>query len=216
MASLDRAIAAGATDEEIARAVAYAAALRIVRFHTQNDHGDWDVVHHAFTSASALHKAIVRGAGREALRGCYQLALRIHLDRFLNVPAARLPLASSAGTTLADLARCFDEEGRVDDAGEIVVGYLDAGGDSDELVQALGSALLREDAQFHWFQAFEATLSQLDAWTAGGAESRILLVGFARFLAAHTPTRRELAQVVRIATRLNRGDALYEETAPAV
>ena len=39
----------------------------------------------------------------------------------------------------------------------------------------------------------------------------LILVGAARFLAAHTPTRRELAQVVRIATRLRRGEALYEE-----
>src|SRR4051794_8578046 len=31
---------AGATDEELGRAIAFAAALRIVRFHVQNDHGD--------------------------------------------------------------------------------------------------------------------------------------------------------------------------------
>ena len=30
-------------------------------------------------------------------------------------------------------------------------------------------------------------------------------------LAAHTPTRRELPTVVRIATRLRRGEALYED-----
>ena len=30
-------------------------------------------------------------------------------------------------------------------------------------------------------------------------------------LAAHTPTRRELSQVVQIATRLGRGEALYDE-----
>ena len=34
--------------------------------------------------------------------------------------------------------------------------------------------------------------------------------GLARFLAAHTPTRRELPQVVRIASRLRRGEPLYE------
>ena len=56
------AIAGGATPEELARAVAYAAALRITRFHTQNDHGDWDEVHHAFTAANALHQAVTRVA----------------------------------------------------------------------------------------------------------------------------------------------------------
>ena len=40
--------------------VAYAAALRITRFHTQNDHGDWDVVHHGFTAANGLHQLLVR------------------------------------------------------------------------------------------------------------------------------------------------------------
>jgi nitrite reductase/ring-hydroxylating ferredoxin subunit len=43
----------GANDEEIGRALAYAAALRIVRFHTRNDHADWDTVHHSFTAANA-------------------------------------------------------------------------------------------------------------------------------------------------------------------
>src|SRR5262249_9559968 len=51
--AVDAAVEAGASPEELARALAYAAALRITRFHTQNDHGDWDEVHHAFTAANA-------------------------------------------------------------------------------------------------------------------------------------------------------------------
>ena len=38
-----------------------------------------------------------------------------------------------------------------------------------------------------------------------------MLVGLARFLAAHTPTRRELSRVVDIAARLRRGEELYED-----
>ena len=91
VAALDAAVEAGATPEELARAVAYAAALRLTRFHTQNDHADWDEVHHAFTAANALHQAIVRSPTPELLRGLYHGALRVYLDRFLNVPAARLP-----------------------------------------------------------------------------------------------------------------------------
>ena len=87
LASLRR----GATPEQTARAVAYAAALRLVRFHTQNDHGDWNEVHHAFTTANAVHQAIVRRATPELVRGVVHGALRVHLDRFLNIPAARLP-----------------------------------------------------------------------------------------------------------------------------
>ena len=38
---------------------------------------------------------------------------------------------------------------------------------------------------------------------------QIYLAGLARFLAAHTPTRRELSRVVDIATRLRRGEDLF-------
>ncbi len=79
------------------------------------------------------------------------------------------------------------------------------------MIRTLGSALLAEDAEFHWFQTFEAAVRQADAWPAGSEQQALVLTGAARFLAAHTPTRRELAQVVRIAARLRRGEALYEE-----
>jgi hypothetical protein len=217
VAAIDEAIGAGASPEELGRAVAYAAALRITRFHTQNDHGDWDVVHHAFTAANALHQALVRGPTPELVRGVYHGALRVYLDRFLNVPAARLPAPLGAGSRdpgeLAALEACWDQEGRVDEAGAIVYRYVTAGGDSAAVVAALGHALLTEDAEFHWFQTFEAAVRQSDAWPAGSEERAVILTGAARFLAAHTPTRRELSQVVRIAARLRRGEALFEETA---
>jgi nitrite reductase/ring-hydroxylating ferredoxin subunit len=204
------AIAGGARPEQVGRAVAYAAALRITRFHVQNDHGDWDVVHHAFTAANAVHQALVRQATPELVRGLLHGATRVYLDRFLNVPAARLP--HDAGADLDELERCWDEQGRVDDAGAIAYGYLAGGGDPARLVAALGSALLAEDAGFHWYQTYEAAVRQHRAWPPGSEEAALILAGCARFLAAHTPTRRELAQVVRTATRLGRGEALYEET----
>jgi hypothetical protein len=199
--------------------VAYAAALRITRFHTQNDHGDWDEVHHAFTAANALHQAARRAPTPELLRGVYHGALRIYLDRFLNVPAARLPVASSGDARtddnqeddLAALQPCWDQEGRVDDAGTIIYRHLAGGGDPAAAIAALGRALLTEDAEFHWFQTYEAAVRQFHAWPAGSEEGSLILAGMARFLAAHTPTRRELSQVVRIATRLRRGEALFEE-----
>jgi hypothetical protein len=218
----------GAEPEQLGRALALAAALRITRFHTQNDHGDWDEVHHAFTAANALHQAVRRAPTPALLRGVYHGALRIYLDRFLNVPAARLPIRSTAHSStaqpaagqpaagrprenLVDLQSCWDQEGRVDDAGTIVYRYLAGGGDSTRAIAALGNALLTEDAEFHWFQTYEAAVRQFHAWPAGSEEGSLILAGFARFLAAHTPTRRELSQVVRIATRLRRGEALFEE-----
>lgn len=209
--AIDDAIDGGATGEQLGRAVAFAAALRITRFHTQNDHGDWDVVHHAFTAANALHQSLRRAPTAELLRGVYQGALRVYLDRFLNVPAARLPATRSGVPGLDGLQACWDQEGHVDEAGAIVYQHIVGGGDPAEAVAALGHALLTEDADFHWFQTYEAAVRQLAAWPAGSDEGALILAGAARFLAAHTPTRRELAQVVRIATRLRRGEALFEE-----
>ncbi len=202
------ALTAGADPDQLGRALAYAAALRITRFHVQNDFGDWDTVHHAFTAAHALHAALMRMPTRELLRGLVHGALRVYLDRFLNVPAARLPDAQSGD--LADLDECWEIQGAVDRAGNVAAGYLRGGGDPAQLVAALGHALLREDAEFHWYQVFEAAVAEYHLWPAGSEEGVLILAGLARFLAAHTPTRRELSRVVDIATRLRRGEDLFE------
>ncbi|MGH9032564.1 MAG: Rieske (2Fe-2S) protein, partial [Acidimicrobiia bacterium] len=203
------AIGSGASPEQLGRALAYAAALRITRFHTQNDFGDWDSVHHAFTAANALHRSLERAPGPELLRGVVHGALRVYLDRFLNVPAARLPTAADGD--LDDLARCWEVQDEVDRAGNIAYGYLVGGGTREALVAALGHALLGEDVEFHWFQVYEAAVRQAFAWPEGSEEAALILAGLARFLAAHTPTRRELPRVVDIATRLRRGEHLFEE-----
>ncbi|MST34127.1 hypothetical protein GHK86_15530 [Acidimicrobiaceae bacterium USS-CC1] len=156
-----------------------------------------------------MHQLLVRSPSPLLLRGVVHGALKVHLDRFLNVPAARLPVATTGD--LADLAACLDAEGGVDEAGAVVYGFLRGGGRRDDVVAVLGHGLLREDAGFHWFQMFEAAVRQAGAWPEGSEEAALILTGAARFLAAHTPTRRELAQVVRIAGRLRRGEALYED-----
>ena len=209
VAAVCDAVAAGANPEQLGRAVAYAGALRITRFHIQNDHSDWDVVHHGFTAGNALHQALTRAPTPELLRGVFHGALKVFLDRFLNVPAARMP--HSVEGDLGDLRACWDEQGRVDEAGAIAYGYLRAGGEPARLVAALGRALLAEDAGFHWYQTYEAAVRQFHAWPPGSEEGALVLAGCARFLAAHTPTRRELSQVVRTATRLRRGEAVFEE-----
>jgi len=203
------ALESGATPEQLGRALAYAAGLRITRFHTQNDFGDWDSVHHAFTAANALHHALERAPSPELLRGVVHGALRVYLDRFLNVPAARLPRAESGA--LSDLTPCWEVQGEVDEAGNIACGFLRGGGTREQLVATLGHALLREDVEFHWFQVYEAAVRQAFAWPDGSEESALILAGLARFLAAHTPTRRELPRVIDIATRLRRGEHLFED-----
>ncbi|MDQ6614041.1 MAG: Rieske 2Fe-2S domain-containing protein [Actinomycetota bacterium] len=200
----------GFTPEQAGRAVALAAGLRITRFHLQNDHGDWDVVHHGFTYANAVHQALTRYPSAELLRGAVHGALKVFLDRFLNVPAARLvPVAQAE---LGDLQGCWDSQGQVDRAGGIVYAWLREHGDPAPVIAALGHALIAEDAAFHWFQTVEAAARQAQAWPDGSEPQAQLLAGAARFLAAHTPTRRELPKLVRIATRLRRGDDLFEES----
>jgi nitrite reductase/ring-hydroxylating ferredoxin subunit len=206
------ALEAGATPEQVGRAVALAAGLRITRFHVQNDHGDWDVVHHGFTYANALHQALSRQPSAELARGTVHGALKVYLDRFLNVPAARLPVLrpGNGPGDLSELDTCWDQQGQVDQAGTIVARWVLAGGDPRAAVAALGGALVNEDAGFHWFQTVEAAARQAASWPDGSEPQALLLAGAARFLAAHTPTRRELPQVVRIALRLGRGEDLFE------
>ena len=55
--------------------------------------GDWIAVLHTFTYANALHQALQRGANPELARGVYHGAISVYLDRFLNIPPARLPAA---------------------------------------------------------------------------------------------------------------------------
>jgi nitrite reductase/ring-hydroxylating ferredoxin subunit len=199
----------GAAPEQLGRAVAYAAALRITRFHTGNDFGDWDTVHHALSAANALHHALERNPTLETARGLIHGALRVYLDRFLNVPAARLPTAADGD--LDELAECWELQGEVDRAGALTYGYLRGGGDPGRAIAVLGHALLREDAEFHWFQVLEAAIRQFHAWPPGSEEGALVLTGLARFLAAHTPTRRELSRVVDIAVRLRRGEELFAD-----
>jgi len=213
IAALCDAIAAGARPEQLGRALAYAAALRILRFHVRNDHGDWDIVHHGFTYANAVHQSLVRAPATTSLRGVLHGAMKVYLDRFLNVPAARLPVYDpGAGPgDLGQLQACWDRQGEVDEAGRTVYQWVRGGGGLAGAVAALGHALLAEDAEFHWYQTVEAAVRQATAWGDGTEEAALVLAAAARFLAAHTPTRRELPEVVRIAQRLRRGEELYED-----
>jgi len=215
--SLCGAVASGATPEQLGRALAYAAALRVLRFHVRNDHGDWDTVHHGFTYANGLHQSLVRAPATTSLRGVLHGAMKVYLDRFLNVPAARPPSydAASGPGDLGALQACWDRQGEVDEAGRIVHQWVRGGGSLADATAALGHALLAEDAEFHWYQTIEAAVRQAAAWGEGTEEAALVLAAAARFLAAHTPTRRELPEVVRIAQRLRRGDALYEDDTAA-
>jgi hypothetical protein len=60
MDALKAAIQAGAVASDLGRSLAYAAALRLARFGTANEHADWETAHHVFTYANAIHQMLKR------------------------------------------------------------------------------------------------------------------------------------------------------------
>ncbi|MXY95256.1 MAG: Rieske (2Fe-2S) protein [Caldilineaceae bacterium SB0670_bin_27] len=217
------ALRAGAGEAELAGAVTYAAALRIARFHTSNEFGDWDTALHTFTFANAVHQGLRRLKGYKQpdeylllLRGVFDAAMSIYLDRFLNIPAARLPASNGTNGTapsLPALADLLDQQQQVNEAGNAVGSYLFEGGGAEALRAELGALLLREDRNFHTIQCVETAFRQhelLSAESDSQDEAVLVLVAAARYLAAHAPTMRAQGQTFGIARRLHRNEKLFE------
>jgi nitrite reductase/ring-hydroxylating ferredoxin subunit len=214
---------AGAAPADLGRALAYAAALRVARFGTANEHADWETAHHVFTYANAVHQMLKRiGASTapvEAMRGLVHGAMALYLARYLNVPPAALPgeggerldgLPAERGEIRAALLDVFDRQQQVDAAARLVARHLLLGHDPDALIVTLAHALLREDAGFHAFQMLEAGVTQFREW-GNGNEGRHILIAVTRYLAAHSPTERAVLQTADIARRLMRGGELHAQ-----
>src|SRR5215467_8743119 len=215
----------GAAPADAGRAIAYAAALRVARFGTANEHSDWETAHHVFTYANAVHQALKRigdeqiavGEPIEAVRALVHGAMALYLARYLNVPPAALPgeggdrlddLPATAEDIRAALLDTFDRQQQVDAAARLVARHLTLGHPPEALIATLAHALLREDAGFHTYQMLEAGVRQFREWGAGD-EGRHVLIALARYLAAHFPTARSHLQTADIARRLMRGGELH-------
>lgn len=219
--ALTSALAAGAPLTALSQAVSYASALRVARFHTANEFSDWITVLHTFTHANAVHQSMRRAPSAELVRGLYHGAMRLYLDRFLNIPAARLPedrpsdltkLPTDPTALLAHLRDLLDREQQVQAAADATQRYLALGHDPAPLVAALGHVLLREDGEFHSYQMLEAGIALFtDLAPIDAAAANRALVAVARYLAAHAPTSRAMLQTAKIARRLQRGEDLSEE-----
>jgi hypothetical protein len=144
--------------------------------------------------------------------------MALYLTRFLNQPPARLP--GERGESLDDLPAdddgicralldAFDRQQQVNPSARLVARHVLLEHPSERLIATLGYALLREDADFHTYQMFEAGLRQHRLWGAT-PEGRNILIAIARYLAAHSPTERARFQTATIARRLHRGERLYE------
>src|SRR5215469_14780694 len=209
----------GTTEEELARIVCYASALRIAQFHTRNEFTDWDAALHTFTFSNAVHQGLRRLPTMELLRGVFDAAMRIYLNRFLNLPSARIPKNSiqdkviDPDTVLRALPELLDKQQRVNETGQLVADYLYQGRRIDQLTSMLGKLLLREDRNFHSIQMLEGAFRQyslLDDDGNNAARVNILLAA-SRYLAAHSPTMRSQDRIYQIANQLHHGEELFEE-----
>ncbi len=211
--ALKDAVREGATAEQAGSAVAYAAFLRMARFHTSNEFGDWDTVHNTLTAANALHQALKRAPSVELTRAVFDVAMSIYLDRFLNMPAQRLPEPNGArrDENLGEsILKTMDSQQQVEQSAHLVSDYVSGSPDPDGVLPVLAHAMLREDSTFHHFQIVEAALKQYED-RRGTDSARHVLVALARFLAAHYPTPRAVNQTYGIAVRLQRGDEIFRE-----
>jgi nitrite reductase/ring-hydroxylating ferredoxin subunit len=216
----------GASCEDLGCSLSYAAALRVARFGTANEHGDWESAHHVFTYCNAVHQGLkrisadpgLRGHRNGLLRAVLHGAMAIYLIRYLNVPPARLPgedgdasddLPATAEDIRAALLDAFDRQHQVEIAGRLVARHLALDHPPELIISALAHALLREDAGFHAYQMLEAGVRQFREW-GNTRQGRHILVAVARYLAAHSPTERAWLQTADIAERLSRGDQLHE------
>jgi len=204
---------------ELALHVCYAAAMRIARFHTSNEISDWDTALHTFTFANAVLQAYQRAPVTTLLRGVFDAAMSVYLDRFLNIPAARIPVGDKSrhmtDQALTQLGELLNRQYQVTPAAELVAGFAAQAADPRTLRARLGQYLLREDRDFHTIQCIEAAFALNDELRAGrGAwpwlQPDVPLIAAARYLAAHAPTMRAQGQTYDIALRLHRGEKMFE------
>jgi hypothetical protein len=211
--ALLQALRAGCTMTELAATVSYAAVLRIARFHTSNEFSDWDTALHTFSFANAIEQGLRRAPSVELLRGVFDAAMSVYLDRFLNIPAARIPQPDGKEDDpiglLADLPALLDRQQQINQAADMVACYLYNDGQAEKLLAMMGKLLLREDRDFHTIQTVEAAFKQYARWHGTDAGTHALIAAV-RYLAAHSPTVRAQEQTFSIAQRLHRGERLFE------
>ena len=214
-ATIDALLAAlegGHAAEAIAQTVAYAAALRIARFHTSNEFGDWDTALHTFTFANAVHQGLRRAPSLELLRGVFDAAMSIYLDRFLNMPAAhpRTRGRRRAGCQPGRTGRpagppAAGERGRA--AGGQLPGERrpTRNGCWRRLAGCCCARTVTFTRSRRWKRLCVSTARPADT-----VQRTHFLVAAIRYLAAHAPTVRSQGQTYQIAVRLHRGEALFE------
>jgi hypothetical protein len=215
---LEAALSDGAPADRLAREVCYAAALRLARFATSNEVTDWFNPQHTFIYCNGVYQAVRRSAAPDVVRGIFHGAISVYMDRYLNVPPARLPVERKSRDDLPDdpevllksLLAELDQRANVEQLADIVSRYLSLDFDFTPLVDTLALATVREDLDFHSLQVLEAGINQCRAWGEAAPELEHVMIGVVRNLAAHCPTRRAGEQTADIAQRLHNGEKIFE------
>lgn len=157
-------------------------------------------------------------AAHRIARGVLHGAMAVYLDRFLNVPPTRLPGERESATEvtvegpeaqLEHLLQLFDARQNGDAPARLVHHYLESGHPAAALIEALATAVVREDADFHTYQMLEASLRQYEEW-GDTRPGRNILIALTRYIAAHSPTQRAALQTATTALRLHRGEELHD------
>ena len=215
---LEKALAGNVAPLTLAREVSYAAALRLARFATSNEVTDWFNPQHSYIHTNAVYQAVKRNPSPEVVRAIFQGAMSVYMDRFLNVPAAKLPSERNVVGTfpkapedlLGLLLQTLDQRSNIDQVAEITAHYISSGHAMEQLIDTLVLATVREDLDFHSLQVLDAAVSQMQAWQDPTIIENIF-VGVVRNLAAHCPTRRAGQQTAKIASKLQKGELIFEE-----
>ena len=206
-------LANGIAADNLAGVVAYSAAIRIAQFHTSNEFGDWDTALHTFTFANAVHMGLRRVNSEGLVRGIFDAAMSLYLDRFLNIPPAKLPTPQATidnvDALLDDFETLLNQQQQVNQSAQLVANYLHHGGSAERLMATMGRLLLREDRDFHTIQSIEAAFRQYSL-LQGTKYANNVLIAAARYLSAHAPTVRAQGQTYLNANRLAHGENLFE------
>ncbi|MBI3829113.1 MAG: Rieske 2Fe-2S domain-containing protein [Planctomycetes bacterium] len=216
--SLGQAMREGAPPAHLAKLVAYAAARRLAHFALTNELQDWMAPQRTFAYANAIHQVVKRSpSDPELVRGIFHGAISVYMDRFLNVPAVRLPgerntldgLPSDPQKICAALLELLDHQAHVEDAAGMVARFVRLKHPLKALYNTLTFATVREDLGFpHWL-VLEAGIQQALEWE-GRPEAEHILVGVVRHLAVVCPTPRAQIKSAQVGLRLNKGERLYE------
>jgi nitrite reductase/ring-hydroxylating ferredoxin subunit len=214
VAAVEEKLREGVDPMAICRAMTYAGAIRVARFHLKNE-GDWHDVANIYSYAHALYRAFQLVPSKELMRGIFHGAVFMTYVRWLNMPSARVPnLGQTLGEPFASdeamLERLqeFADFQKVFEAELVVNQYLEEGRDIIALRHALAHVTLREDAELHMFQVLEVAYRHCEL-SDDPEEQRMHMLAATRYITAQKVMKGILWSTEN-AERLQRGDLLSE------